>query len=236
MMVTATLFKVIQSELQKMGNTEIMTPNNEKYFDPPFDFDWIDDDKQFTTKILKYDDDVSIIVDNLFSGVTLENPEYDRHFKKGFIYRFVNRQINKQTIEAFKMDVLATFLANETYINTIYNDLDLFVSGTSKSKQENRQTNTQQTDGTSTTDNRQAYADLPQSATNLDVNNTKMEYPSDNTISRNRQQNNQNTDGQTEGETKSESQNYQLDMLIKSNGLLENVYNIFDKKCFLQIW
>lgn len=235
-MVTTTIYKYIQSELIKAGHHEITSPNDGKWFDPPIDFDWFDHDKQFTTKILTFDDDVSLIVDGLFLDQKLKNPDHDRHFKKGFLNRFINRQINRQTIEAFQMEVLSTFLTNEKYINMVYEDLELFIQNTSLHEQKNKQKNNQSTDGISTSDNRSAYADLPQSATNLDVDNTKMDYPSDNTISRNRQINNQSTDGESEGETTSNSKSYQLDVLIKSNGLLENIYNIFDKKCFLQIW
>ena len=71
---------------------------------------------------------------------------------------------------------------------------------------------------------------------NLDLNDDVMVSANDNTISKNKQQNNQKTDGETESHTISESKSYQFDTLFQSNGLLDTVLDIFDSKCFLQIW
>src|SRR5699024_12154482 len=84
-------------------------------------------DYQFTEKILRYDEDVSDIIDYIFSGVSLNKEEHDKHIKKGFLSRFVNRQINRQTVEAFKMELLSTFISNETFINTLYEDLEKYI-------------------------------------------------------------------------------------------------------------
>ena len=235
-METTTIFKIIQSELMKNEHYEIVTPDDTQYFDPPLDFIWYDDEKQFTTKILKYDDDVSEIVNHLFGGLSLIDKEHDKHFKKSFVNRFVNRQINRQTIESFKMELVATFLSHEDFINTVYEDIEKYIQQTNTTKQETNQINKQLNDGTSTTDNRQAFADLPQSSTNLDVDNTIMDHATDNTISRNKQTDKQETEGETSGKNESENKTYQLDELLKSNGLLEQVYDIFDRKCFLQVW
>src|SRR5699024_1964099 len=227
-MVTTTIYNIIQSELIKKGYNEFVDDNDNLVF--------FDDDHQFMTKIISYDDDVSEIVDDLFNGMSLEDNEHDHHFKKTFLYRFINRQINRQTIESFKLEMLSTFLMNKDYINRIYSDMDEYITQKQTNESENEQTNKQVNDGSTTTDNRSAFADLPQSSTNLDVNNTVMKYPSDNTISRNKQTNNSETDGETKGKNKSENRSYQLDELFKTNGVLEQIYNIFDVKCFLQIW
>src|SRR5690554_446556 len=235
-MVTTTLFKYIQSELIKNGHSEIVKPDDSKYFDPPLDFTWFDDDVQFTTKILKYDEDVAEIVDHLFGGLSLMDKEHDLHFKKGFVNRFVNRQINRQTIESFQMVLVATFFSNEDYINRIYNDLDTYLTKKQTSDHKNKQVNKQENKGTTVTDNRSAFADLPQSTANLDVDSSIMNYATDNTISKNKQVNNQETDGETVGENSGVNRSYELDELFKTNGLLEQIYNTFDKKCFLQVW
>jgi len=227
-MTTTTLFKVIQSELIKSGVNEIVKPDESKYFKPDLDFLWFNDDVQFTTKILKFDEDVSKIVDNLFSGLSLKNKEHDHHFKKSFINRFVNRQINRQTVEAFKMELVSTFLNHEEYLNSIYENMEKYITQTSVNNQKNKQL----TDDISTSDNRSAFADLPQSSTNLDVDNTVLNYASDNTISRNRQKNKQETDGEVTGENKK----FQIDELVKAGSLLNNLFDEFDRKCFLQIW
>src|SRR5699024_9199472 len=130
----------------------------------------------------------------------------------------------------------STFISNETFINTLYEDLEKYIEQTNTTNGETNQINKQINDGTSTTDNRQAFADLHQSSTNYDDNNTVMYHATDNTITRNKQKNKKETEGETSGKTESENKTYQLDELLKSNGLLEQVYDIFDRKCFLQVW
>src|SRR5699024_10463562 len=144
--------------------------------------------------------------------------------------RFVNRQINRQTVEAFKMELLSTFISNETFIKTLYEDLEKYIEQTNTTNGETNQINKQLNDGTSTTDNRQTFADLHQSSTNLDVDNTIMDHETDKTISKNKQETKQETEGETSGKNESENKTYQLDELLKSNGLLEQVYDIFDRK------
>lgn len=227
-MVTTTIYNIIQSELIKRGYNEIVDENDNLVF--------FDEDHQFMTKIFSFDDDISEIVNDLFNGMGLEDKEYDLHFKKNFLYRFINRKINKQTIESFKFELLSTFLMNQDYINRVYTDLDMYLTQKQINESENKQTNNQKVDGSSITDNRSAFADLPQSTVNLDVNDTNMKYPSDNTITRNKQINKNETDGVNTGENTGKNITYQLDELFKTNGLLENIYNIFDVKCFLQVW
>ena len=228
-MTTTTLYKFVESELFKMGHDhEIVDSQGNLVF--------FDDDFQVMTKIMSYDDDVTYIIDELFKNVSLNESIHDYHFKKAFFYRFVNRQINRQTIESFKLELISVFMSNNKYINTVYKDLEDYILQKNMSNSDNEQKNKQVNSGSTTSDNRSAFADLPQSTANLDVNNTTMQYPSDNTISRNKQTNQQETDGSTTNESNSENKSYQLDELFKTSGVLENIFNIFDVKCFLQVW
>lgn len=236
MMVTTTLFNFIKSELINKGHNEIVEENDSKYFDPPLDFLWIDDDKQFTTKIIRYDEEIQEIMNKMFSGLSLEDPDHDEHFKRSFLLRFVNRQINRQTIEAFQMELLNVFLMNEDYLNRMYEDIDLYVNKASVTEQENQQLNNQETDGENTTDNRSAFIDLPQSKVNINVDDLTVSHASDNTVTRNKQKNNQVVSGESQGKTDTKNLQYEIDELLKSSGLLEQVLNKFDEKCFLQIW
>ena len=227
-MTTTTLFNVIRSELIKQGHDEFVDPHgNLVLFDP---------DHQFIQKILNYDEDVSAIVDHLFNDASLDQREHDHHFKKSFLFRFLNRQINRQTIEAFKIELAFNFMIHQSFINSLYKDLDKYINQSQITESNSKQVNKQDNQGTTTSDNRQAFANLPQNNVQLDVNNTVMESASDNTISRNKQTNKQVTDGETTNESRTETKSYQFDELFKSNGLLEQVLNEFDKKCFLQFW
>jgi len=226
--MTTTLFNIIRSELIKKGCAEIVDKNGELVF--------FNEDVQFTKKILSYDQDVSEVVDKLFSGTTLNDPGHDQHFKKTFLLRFVNRRINRQTVEAFQMELLSTFLTNEDFVNRVYADAEKYVTQTSTTDQQNKQQNKQSTDGSTVSDNRQAFSELPQNSVNLDVDDTVMESANDNTISRNKQVNRQNTGGTTSGESSGENRSYSLDELMKSSGLMEELFNIFERKCFMLTW
>ena len=227
-MITITLYDYSKSELIQQGFDEFKDENGKIIF--------MNEEYQFMTKILRYDEDVQKIVDKLFTGVSLTIRENDEHFKRTFLVRFLNRQINFQTIDSFKVSLLSTFLINERFINTVYNDLDKYINQSQINENINKQTNEQITDGSTTADNRQAYAQLPQNNVQLDVNSTIMESANDNTISRNKQINQQENTGETTGESRSENTSYQLNELLKSSQIMENIFNEFDRKCFLQVW
>ena len=219
-MKTTTLFKLIQSELLKEGLNEFVDEDGNLIF--------FESEHQFTSKILSYDEDIKHIVNDLFSNYQLDDQVFDEQFKKMFLYRFINRQINRQTVESFKMQLLYTFLNHQDFLNRLAEDLDQYLTNATEQEQINQQL----TDGTTINDNRQAFASLPQTNVNINVNDTNMKSADDNTISRNKQKNNQQTDGTTKGTSKA----YQLDQLLKTNGLLDTVLDDFDRKCFLQFW
>lgn len=227
-MITITLYDYIKSDLIQQGFNEFKDKNGK--------FVFMNEEYQFMTKILSYDDDIKKIINKLFTGVSLNNRQNDEHFKKTFLYRFLNRQINFQTVESFRVSLLSTFLMNQQYINTVYDELDQYITQKQLNENINNQTNKQLSDGSTTTDNRQAYAQLPQNNVQLDVDSTVMNSANDNTISRNKQINQQENTGETTGQSESESKSYQLNELLKSSQIMENIFNEFDRKCFLQVW
>src|SRR5690625_1046350 len=135
--LTTTLYRIIESELQKKGLNEFVDSDGNLVF--------FDSDHQFLTKVLSYDSDVQTIVESLFHGLTLDEEDHDLHFKKAFLYRFINRKINRQTVEAFKMQLMTTFLTHKDFINTVFKDLEKYQTqsqiSSSNSEQTNRQTN-----------------------------------------------------------------------------------------------
>lgn len=226
--MTTTLFNIIQSELIKKGLNEFVNENGELVF--------FERENQFTRKILMFDTDVKEVVNDLLQGVNLNNAIHDENFKKAFIYRFLNRQINRQTVEAFQFELLATFLSKQDYINTVYEDIEKYITQENSSNQENNQINKQISENTNVSDNRSAYANLPQSNLNLDFNNSIIETADDNTVSRNKQTSNQVNDTNVEGSNITQSKQYQLDELMKASGLITSILDEFDKKCFMQIF
>lgn len=226
--MTTTLYKIIQSELINNGYDEFVDENGDLIF--------FDNNKQITRKILLFDNDVQRVVNDLMIGIELENPVHDMNFKKTFIYRFLNRKINRQTVEAFQFELLATFLSKQDYINAIYEDIEKFILQENSSNQTSNQNNEQQTNSNNLNDSRSAYANLPQSEVNLDVDNTTISTADDNTVSRNKQVSQQTSNNTTNGETLNKSNQYKLDELIKSSNLLSNILDEFDIKCFMQIF
>src|SRR5699024_362516 len=187
--------------LFKLIQSELLKEGLNEFVDEDGNLIFFDSEHQITSKILSYDED-----------------------KKMFLYRFINRQINRQTVESFKMQLLYTFLNHQDFLNRLAKDLDQYLTNATEQEQINQQL----TDGTTINDNRQAFASLPQTNVNIDVNDTNMKSADDNTISRNKQKNNQQTDGTTKGTSKA----YQLDQLLKTNGLLDTILDDFDRNCF----
>lgn len=117
---TITLNDILRSELQKAGHNEFvnngrLTFNNEEF--------------AFIQKILRFDEDVKNIVDDkIFKGFKFNDERIDRYFKEAFITRFLDRQINRQTIEAFASQVLYVSITHEDYIYTVFgNDMQRYL-------------------------------------------------------------------------------------------------------------
>lgn len=290
---TTTLNEYINGELMRMGKEEFINNGKLTIFDEEF---------QFIQKIIKFDEDVyKIVNEKIFKNLKFEDEKVDKHFKKSFITRFLDREINRQTIEAFASQVVYITLTHEEYINTVFGSefykyleqhVDFnndYVGNTIENSTEHGETkqtqdsntkdnysdtsNTSHSDttkgkGGSTDDNRSANATLPQSEVNINVDNTNLSYADENNISRNKNTNfndtetsgksetksngNRNSDytGLTDGlsdsernaqsdntsNTKSLTKSYLLDNLKTIYDMKEQIYNTYDKKCFLHIW
>ena len=290
---TTTLNEYINGELMRMDKDEFINNGKLTIFDEEF---------QFIQKIIKFDDDVyKIVNEKIFKNLKFEDEKVDKHFKKSFITRFLDREINRQTIEAFTSQVVYITLTHEEYIKTVFGSefykyieqhVDFnndYVGNTIENSTEHGETkqtqdsntkdnysdtsNTTHSDttkgkGGSTDDNRSANATLPQSEVNINVDNTNLNYADENNISRNKNTNfndtdtsgnsetksngNRNSDytGLTDGlsdsernaqsdntsNTKSLTKSYLLDNLKTIYDMKEQIYNTYDKKCFLHIW
>ena len=230
-MITTNLYNIIESELQKNGLNEYFNDGKITAFDKNF---------SLYHKMLAFDEDVSrIVTDVLFNGFTF-SVEVDPLFKKMFTQRFLNREINRQTVEAFTGKVLYTTYAYQTYIETVFTDLLAYANNEATTTQNNLNHNVSVNvaDGTTISDGRQLESDLPQDNINLDVDNTVLDYGNRNSISRNKNKNDQtntNTSDGTQNNTSVASVK-NLEVLIKSSGVLDELFNIYDKACFLQTW
>src|SRR5699024_324650 len=120
------------------------------------------------------------------------------------------------------------FLNHQDFLNRLGKDLDKYLTNATEQEQLNQQL----TDGTTINDNRQAFASLPQTNVKMAVNDTNMKSADENTISRNKQKNKQQTDRITKVTIKT----YQVEQLLKTNGLIDTVLDDFERKCFLQFW
>lgn len=109
---TTTLSEIIESELDKKGLNEFVN-------DGKLTFD--NQDFAFIQKVLKFDDDVKDIVDDMFfKGFKFTDERIDRYFKQAFVTRFLDREINRQTVEAFALQVLHYTIIREDYIYTVF--------------------------------------------------------------------------------------------------------------------
>lgn len=212
MKTTTTLLEIYQSELIYRGFNEFHSKNQLTFFS---------NEHAFIQKIMMYDDDVKKITNEVFfKNVILKNVDSDDIFKQTFLNRFLNRQIGFQTMEGFISQVVYTTLANYDYISTLFDNLYDYVDGKKESETDNTLIDK--------SDNRYLESELPQREVNLNVDNTVLDYGDRNTISRNKQD--------RTGNEKSVATDLNIDNLIKSNNLIDELFDKFDSKCFLQIW
>lgn len=109
---TTTLMEIIQSELQRNGFNEFVN-------DGKLTFD--NQDFAFIQKVLRFDEDVKKIVDNVFfKGFKFNDERIDRYFKEAFTTRFLDREIGRQTVEAFAGLVLYETIIREEYISRVF--------------------------------------------------------------------------------------------------------------------
>jgi len=247
-MTTTTLFKIIQSELIKLGRNEFEGKEKQTSVFDFGTFDFFKDDMQFTNKLFKYDDDIKLIVNWLFNNFSLDEKEHDEHFKKMFIFKFINRQIQKQTIESFKYDLSYVFMTRQDYLNRIYRDGEKYINrlnenvSNSKSKGKSNTQSDDKNDGNTESTDRGADSDLPNSTLSFNLDNNVFDNPSSANARKNKTTNSstatskQTSDNENEDNSEGHSNSYTLDDLIKSSYLFDDVLKEFDKKCFLQIW
>ena len=192
---TTTLMEIIQSELQRNGH-------NEFYNFGQLSFN--NDDYAFIQKVLHFDDDVKKIVDDkIFKGFRFNDERIDRYFKEAFTTRFLDREIGRQTVEAFASLVLYETIIREDYIFTVFgNELykylenhvdfnsDEIENQISEENQDNTSNETYDENtvskGTSVSDDREATITLPQSEMNINVDNDVLTFADDNTITKNK--------------------------------------------------
>lgn len=238
---TITLMDIIQSELQKKGFNEFVNDGKLTYNDKSY---------AFIQKILRFDEDVKKIVDDIiFQGFSFNEDRIDRYFKQAFVTRFLDREINRQTVEAFGTQVLFFTITHEDTIYTVFGDelykyLENHVDFNSDEigNMISEDTSDRDMTGHNTTDNRELTSSLPQSQINLNVDNDMLDYGDDNTISKNKNDSTNNESSKTNGKqdttgnTNSLTKTYLLENLEKIYSMRERLINDYDKKCFLQIW
>ncbi|MDN6182228.1 MAG: hypothetical protein L0I92_05710 [Staphylococcus equorum] len=225
---TATIMDLINSELQKQGNSEFVKDGHLVFFD---------EDEQFIQKIMKYDEDVQkIVTDKIFKGFQFENEQTDHDFKKTFVNQFLDREIMFQTVEKFGSQVIRLTLQHEKYIETAYEKYqELLTQESLHEDQQDTESNTSQ-DSTNTTDNRNLRSTLPQDEINMNIENTEMKYADENSIDKQQQKGNEtgNQTGKEQGNSK--DNNYNVETLNSLQNIFKEIFEIYDRYCFLHVW
>lgn len=213
---TTTLMDILRSELIKRGENEFINDGRLTFFDDKY---------AFIEKVAKFDDDVyDIVTKHFFGNRSYPDETIDRNFKEAFTNRFMDRQIGRQTLEAFQSQVVTLFIQYSEYIYYTFGKLDDFI--------ENKQASETHSDeqSTETSDYRGLEATLPQTEVNLDVTDDDLNYADTNNINKRQDK------GNRQANSNSENRNFNPDNLEKVFLMKERIMNKFDQKCFLQIW
>lgn len=208
---TIILNDYLISELQKMGHSDVIAEDKQHLLSTGSRL-------TFMKKILHFDEDVYNIMNNLFLENELDNITSDKNFKRAFTLYFLNREIAGQTIELFSAKLFQAFESQKKMINVYYDELDSYLNNVTDSSSD-------ETGGT-LEKYRQLSTTLPQDIAQMNVDEDMFEYPDDNQAS------NRKTD--KNGKTTSKTSQKNLDNLMKLHGLLDSIFNVFDRKCFLQ--
>ena len=105
---TTTLMDILRSELIKRGENEFINDGRLTFFDDKY---------AFIEKVAKFDDDVyDIVTKHFFGNRSYPDKTIDRNFKEAFTNRFMDRQIGRQTMEAFQSQVVTLFIQYSEYI------------------------------------------------------------------------------------------------------------------------
>lgn len=212
MKYTITIKDYLQSELINSGKSELFNNTQLTMLDPEF---------AFMQKAMRYDEDIDDIVTNrIFNGFRFVNDECDKWFKRAFVNRFYNRQIGRQTIEAFATQVVYTTLINEQEINYLYDNYVKML--------QNSSITTNKGSSESENQNRDISTTLPQNQVNMDLQDMGMAYADENNIAKANQKNkNQNT---------SETTNISHEGFKAMQNAWEKYFNEYDRRCFLHVW
>lgn len=250
---TANIESIISGELKRIGKDEFINDGALTIYNPDF---------SFIQKIINYDEDVSHVTDNIiFKGFKLKDDTSDKKFKRLFVNRFLDREINRQTVEAFAAQVVYVALTHEDYLNIVFSDdLEMYLNNHSVSTsnqltelisnmlQDMNVMRNSFDNRTSSVQDRQAETTLPQSDVSMNVDSDTLNYADNFAIQKTKNddnqynqsndftdtntQQNQNTSQNTDTLVK----NYNVESLKQIYDLRERVFNHFDRNCFLQIW
>jgi len=211
--VTTSLSDIMQSELIKDGFDEMVDKEGNLVF--------YDDNFSFIQKVLRFEPEVEkVVTSRLFGGLTFESELVDKIIKRLFIVRFFDREIAQQTIEAFSLQVQRVSLTYETYINESILNISKYVLGQLET--------TSSGDSENENNRRSLNADLPQDNINMSLQNDVLNFATTNDISKDLSKGKNNNETITN--------RYDINNLLKSKNILNNVMDEYDKKCFLQRW
>lgn len=209
---TTTIFELIKQEMINKGLNEFVNK-----VDGITQLTFQSDKFAFIKKINHYDEDVQAIVSTkLFGTFMFDNLDVDLKFKRAFVNRFMDREIGRQTVEAFSSQLVTMTLQNEVRITELFLNLAKYYEGESTSSNAKNDLS-----GANT-----GEAQLPQDDVQMDLKADTMNYADTNRITR--------AFDKSDANTKSNS--FNPDAFDKLNQQMEKLFNDFDRKCFLQTW
>ena len=213
---TTTIEEIIRSELNNRCFNEFF--NNGQ-------ITALNKDYSFIQKMIKFDDDVKSIVDEMFFlNFKFDDETIDKKFKKMFVDRFLNREIKYQTVEAFASRLIYYVMAHEDYIRYVFTEIENYLTG--KSTSQDNSSNHEK----STNEYRALTSTLPQTEVNMNVDNDHMDYADTNNISKTKDEKD------AEAESHNQSNSYDLNVLQEIYNMRNLIFMDIDKECFLQVW
>lgn len=212
MKTTATLMDIIQAELHMDGLDEFAN-----VIDGSTQLTMNDDRFAFIAKVARYDDDIKRVVDRrLFAGYTIPNDVANDGFKHAFVNKFMDREISRQTVNAFTAQLVSYTIQNEQMIIELYANLEKYFHNAKNDKTTNSNKHGDNT----------AEQTLAQNNVTFDLTTDDVTYADNARYNR----------GYVTAEGTNDSESYDPDTLAKLMNIQDKLLDKFDRHLFLQIW
>lgn len=214
---TSSIYEILASEGYRNGFNDFVAPDGLHLIG-------YGDNYAFVNKVAAYDGDIQKWANRvLFKDYKLSSSGADSFFKREFVTRFINRELKYQTVDIWRIKLVAEMVKYDQWISNTYdsfakiytNEKDGKTTGNLLANQVNTSntdftgkvtsTSSSNTDNNTTTRQRDFEATLPQNETGLDLDSDTVGYADNRKDSKEKNTGNTKQTASSETDTKNDT-------------------------------